>query len=55
MSLFKITYVVGDSQRARLVECEAESDGEATEWFEDFAQRFDDGADIIGVVEVECE
>lgn len=52
MNTYIITYIAGESDLARAYKIVAESEGEAIEMFEDFAERFDDGYDFISIKEV---
>ncbi len=52
MSKFKFTFVYGDSNRARMKVVTAESEGEAVELFDEWADGLDDFVDVISVVEV---
>jgi hypothetical protein len=54
MQGYTIIYTVGDSQVARRFYCDAESDGEAVERFEHYAEGFDDGYELVEVLETQA-
>lgn len=53
MSNFIITYTRGESQRALTFEVEAESEGEAWEYFDDYQDGLDDDLESVSIREVE--
>lgn len=48
---YKITYTLGDSAQARLYKCNAESEGDACERFDEFADGLDDFVEFVSCVE----
>ena len=52
MYTYLIRFTVGDSQVCRQYKCTAESEGEAIERFEEYAEYFDDGYDFVNITEL---